>query len=302
MLNKLSSLLTLGFFATSALGACTSDTKLLRKEWRQLTTVEQQLYITAERCLQTLPSKTGLPGAVTRFDDMQAIHQIQSETIHNVGQFLAFHRLYVRAHEELLRNECGYTGAQPWWNETMDDANYINSPLLKPDAFGGNGVAPSNCVADGPFANYTLHLGPGHNITNHCLTRRINNALGAGSYFIQKVLAATTYDDMNTFMTKVPGPHAAGHSAVAGEMADPTSSPGDPLFFLHHAWIDRIWSTWQSLDTSTRFTAISGYTTVSPPFVATTLDYELDLMGVGQNAIVRDVMDISGDRICVEYS
>nr|URY20122.1 polyphenol oxidase 1 [Lyophyllum decastes] len=302
MLLKLSSLATLGFCATLVLGQCTSDNKLLRKEWRQLTSTEQQEYIAAEQCLQSLPSKTGLPGVVTRFDDMQAIHQIQSEIIHNVGQFLAFHRLYVRVHEELLREECGYTGAQPWWNETMDDGHYIDSPLFKPDAFGGNGASDTGCVVDGPFANYTLHLGPGHDITDHCLTRHINNALGAGSFFVEKALNATNYSDMDTFMVKVPGPHPAGHSAVGGEMANPTSSPGDPIFFLHHAWIDRIWSTWQARDPSTRLTAISGYTTTSSPFVPTTLDYELNLFGIRPNATIRDVMDISGDRICVEYS
>jgi hypothetical protein len=34
------------------------------------------------------------------------------------------------------------------------------------------------------------------------------------------------------------------HNAVGGTMAS-ASSPADPLFFLHHANIDRIWSEWQ---------------------------------------------------------
>ena len=40
------------------------------------------------------------------------------------------------------------------------------------------------------------------------------------------------------------GVHAAVHIAIGGTMNSP-SSPTDPIFFLHHANIDRIWSEWQ---------------------------------------------------------
>ena len=40
------------------------------------------------------------------------------------------------------------------------------------------------------------------------------------------------------------GVHNSVHRAVGGTMNSP-SSPADPLFFLHHANIDRIWSEWQ---------------------------------------------------------
>jgi Common central domain of tyrosinase len=40
------------------------------------------------------------------------------------------------------------------------------------------------------------------------------------------------------------GAHAAVHIAIGGTMNSP-SSPTDPIFFLHHANLDRIWSEWQ---------------------------------------------------------
>jgi len=40
------------------------------------------------------------------------------------------------------------------------------------------------------------------------------------------------------------GSHAAVHIAIGGTMNSP-SSPADPIFFLHHANLDRIWSEWQ---------------------------------------------------------
>ena len=39
--------------------------------------------------------------------------------------------------------------------------------------------------------------------------------------------------------------HGKVHMAVGGNMAGP-SSPSDPLFWLHHANIDRLWAAWQS--------------------------------------------------------
>ncbi len=40
------------------------------------------------------------------------------------------------------------------------------------------------------------------------------------------------------------GAHAAIHIAIGGTM-NSSSSPADPIFFLHHANLDRIWSEWQ---------------------------------------------------------
>lgn len=40
------------------------------------------------------------------------------------------------------------------------------------------------------------------------------------------------------------GPHNGVHNFVGGMMADPKSSPTDPVFWLHHANIDRLWGIW----------------------------------------------------------
>ena len=40
--------------------------------------------------------------------------------------------------------------------------------------------------------------------------------------------------------------HNAGHNIVGGYMSNPVFSPNDPLFWLHHSFIDRVWSRWQA--------------------------------------------------------
>ena len=39
--------------------------------------------------------------------------------------------------------------------------------------------------------------------------------------------------------------HGGTHNAIGGDMAG-AASPTDPLFWLHHAFIDKTWADWQA--------------------------------------------------------
>lgn len=41
-------------------------------------------------------------------------------------------------------------------------------------------------------------------------------------------------------------------------MLNPVSSPGDPIFFMHHTWLDRMWSKWQDQDPAARLKDMGG--------------------------------------------
>ena len=84
-----------------------------------MTAKERKSYSKAVQCLISLPAKTPqslVPGVRTRYDDFVAQHINQTFTIHMTGNFLSWHRYYIWGYEQALRNECGYTGAQPYWN------------------------------------------------------------------------------------------------------------------------------------------------------------------------------------------
>jgi hypothetical protein len=40
--------------------------------------------------------------------------------------------------------------------------------------------------------------------------------------------------------------HTAGHLSVGGLNNDVYASAGDPVFFLHHGMVDRLWTVWQA--------------------------------------------------------
>ena len=42
-------------------------------------------------------------------------------------------------------------------------------------------------------------------------------------------------------------PHFFTHIALGGDMADFSTVGGDPLFYLHHCNLDRIWESWNRL-------------------------------------------------------
>ena len=65
-----------------------------------------------------------------------------------------------------------------------------------------------------------------------------------------KVTDASSYA---TFDTQLSNLHALVHGWVGGEMGNPNKSPNDPLFFLHHAFIDKTWRDWAAAHTTQSF-------------------------------------------------
>jgi tyrosinase len=55
------------------------------------------------------------------------------------------------------------------------------------------------------------------------------------------MMAATRFD---IFDNELAFLHGQVHNWVGGEMRNPRKSPNDPLFFLHHAFIDKVWYDW----------------------------------------------------------
>ncbi|KAF1975455.1 Di-copper centre-containing protein [Bimuria novae-zelandiae CBS 107.79] len=342
-------------------GGCSLWNVSVRREWSALSKKERKAYTDAVLCLQSKPARTPsslIPGAKSRFDDFVGTHINQTNNIHYTGTFLTWHRYFTWSYEQALRNECGYTGVQPYWDwalsslvglentsmldgsdysmsgngenvEKVGDIQLGGSPglpaLILPTGTGGG------CVTSGPFKNMKVNLGPaglalpgGTTVANgdglgynpRCLKRDLTDVIirkySNATAIANTILKPKDVYDFQMTMQGVPGSgnigiHGGGHYAMGGDPGrDVNTSPAEPLFYLHHAMIDRVWWIWQLLDKSERTGAegISGTGTFlnNPPSANTTLDTVIDLgYAAGPPMTVRDLMSTTDGPFCYTY-
>lgn len=115
-----------------------------------------------------------------------------------------------------------------YWDETREAGAFDVSDVLDPvTGFGGNGVGEEGCIEDGPFAGYVNGLGPGYFITEHCITRFVNNNASsrAEQQYIDRCYEAESFVDAWPCMEG--SPHSAGHGGVGGLVSAPP--PLSPL-------------------------------------------------------------------------
>ena len=73
------------------------------------------------------------------------------------------------------------------------------------------------------------------------------DATAPASASAAQIAALQNIPDYTTFTdTLENNAHGAVHMAMNGTMSDIRIAPADPVFWMHHAQIDRIWSQWQA--------------------------------------------------------
>ncbi|KAJ7093948.1 hypothetical protein B0H15DRAFT_147237 [Mycena belliarum] len=288
------------------------DNPVKRVEWRTLGTENQKQYIEAVLCLKTKPSGLGLN--TTRYDDFPYVHTKLDKTIHTVAMFLPWHRLFVQVYEDALA-DCGYTGPMAYWDWTLDTADPTKAPVWDTvTGFGGNGdpaidplkdSSSKKCVIDGPLKGIQPAYQMG-GYAPHCLARNFNSGIAfpgnmlADSYTQKVVAEINALDDYPAFRYRLEGgPHGAIHSAVGGDMS-PATSPNDPIFFLHHAQVDRLWTLWQQEKPAVRNTQFGGPKTRANTTQAT-LEDVMPYLNLVPDIKVAEVMTTQNARFCYTY-
>jgi len=134
------------------------------------------------------------------------------------------------------------------------------------------------------------------------------------------------YIDFQAYFESLNGTHIGAHLILGGDMtglcsngavapacvAGPKWTPNDPLFFMHHAMVDKIWFDWQnkhpqnfyayaggSISAASNFTLFTQFPTGLPPF----LNFDSPIPGDGfWNVTIWDVIDTTGDTLCYVYA
>ncbi len=152
--------------------------------------------------------------------------------------FLAWHRMYLYYFEKILRKYMtGYSSfnkpALPYWNYTV------------------NGKVPSDFYTPASTTNPLYDAR--RNATINAAGGSIPSSIGTN---INTAMANTNF---YAFQNTLLNPHSSLHGAVGTYWMDPTlgfqygdmnnqeTASNDPLFFLHHANVDRIWEKWLAM-------------------------------------------------------
>lgn len=131
--------------------------------------------------------------------------------------FWAWHRMYLYWFERIVRKQSGmYDWAIPYWDWTNPAERAIPAP------FRNSASALFNATR-----NATMN---GGGLLSSGLATSVSNAMALVNYF-------STQSSMN-------GPHGSVHVTIGGNMGSVSSAATDPVFWLHHAQVDRLWNTW----------------------------------------------------------
>jgi tyrosinase len=88
-------------------------------------------------------------------------------------------------------------------------------------------------------------------------------------------------------------------------MADVAASPSDPIFYMHHTFIDHTFRIWQNADVADRTTSINGVDAEGVPLTMDTLVYMGNIMpAVPISALLNTEggVVINGFNYCYRYN
>ncbi|KAI9141903.1 hypothetical protein BKA69DRAFT_1166485 [Paraphysoderma sedebokerense] len=227
------------------------DRMVVRKEWRECSKQEKQLFIRALLQLHQRPSRDG--DGSSRYDDFVKWHVRASSYAHGEPFFLPWHRFFVYQLEKELQS----LGPEfrnvfiPYWRWSLDAVDPAAASVWGDDSlsFGRGGVGFNIEVKTGAFAKWKIRR-------QWRRDGRMDSWYGEAD--VKDLI--DNFDDYDNFRSYFEGPiHGAIHVNVGGFGGDMAHmvSPKDPIFWLHHSEIDRIWHEWQ-LRSPRRFKSYNG--------------------------------------------
>ncbi|KAF1358135.1 Di-copper centre-containing protein [Lizonia empirigonia] len=270
----------------------------IRREWDSYSKSDRQAYVDAIKCLQARPASGQFSKSASRYEDLVALHQTLTPNVHGNAKFLLWHRYYLWTFEQMLRSDCSFNRELPWFDETKYAGRYAQSSIFSSQWFGSVNIS-GNCVTNGQFAGLTINIGPGSSNTQHCLARNGDDSktTNTGSAMVDACNSRSAYADMASCAEG--GAHAWGHNGIGSVMQDTYASPADPVFFLHHAFIDRNFRIWQNAGGNARVSAISGTDASGNQL---TLDTTVNVKGIRPTVRIRDILNTQSSLLCYKYS
>ncbi|MBL1079821.1 LysM peptidoglycan-binding domain-containing protein [Nocardia sp. 2] len=175
---------------------------------------------------------------------------------HQSWFFLSWHRMYLRWFERIIRaalqeaadvdDVTKLTWALPYWDYSSDDIARRRLPQAFLDPTLRDGVTPNPLRVNGRTLNNGAAL-PASAVATAAALAPVPFA-GIGGFAGGRTGFSHSGEDPGSAMGPLEGtPHGAVHVQVGGLMGAFNTAALDPIFWLHHANIDRLWEVWRTL-------------------------------------------------------
>ena len=152
---------------------------------------------------------------------------------HGAPGFFTWHRAYLVAFENALRS-VGCHVTLPYWNWSSGPTTGVPAACRTATYVNRAGATVANPLYSGPR--------PSGGQTS----RRATIDTTAFDDLATSAQAAMSEADFASFQNQINGVHGLVHVRTGGDMGDVPTAAYDPIFFLHHANIDRLWADWQT--------------------------------------------------------
>lgn len=204
----------------------TPCTVRIRKNANNLTPAERDRFIAAFAQL----NNAGL-GRFTDFRDMHT--NVSSPQAHGAPGFLPWHRAYLLDLERELQ-AIDPSVALHYWRFDQGSPNIFKRDFLgESDNIGTVFFSATNPLQFWKTDGVTgINRRPFFNTNNPTGVRTEAQTLALG----------TTYPN---FRTMEGNPHGSAHTSFGGSISSIGTAARDPLFFLLHCNVDRLWAKWQ---------------------------------------------------------
>ena len=179
------------------------------------------------------------------YDTPTTMAQMQSwnQCEHGSFYFLSWHRMYLYFFDRILRAAAQDPNlVLPYWNWIDPAQRSLPQPFRLPaNASNSLYIAPPGRSVGVDSGAFSLSAGAVDDSgamadTSFETGGALSDGFGGGPASPMQFNASTGDLEMQ--------PHNIVHSDLGGLMGDPDTAAQDPIFWLHHANIDRLWNKW----------------------------------------------------------
>ena len=211
----------------------------VRKNATKLSDAERDRFVHAFAAVNN--SGTGV------FQDFRDMH-VESTYLeqHRGVHFLPWHRAYLLDLERELQKVDASVSLHYWRFD--EPASYLFSADFigqTTQVFEGGLGQAVQFSAGHPLSGWVTDGQPGI-IRSAYFNTQTESAPGVtGFALIDQLATLNLGDSYAEFMRMEGSPHGAAHVSFGGSVSNPVTAPKDPLFFMLHANVDRLWALWQ---------------------------------------------------------